>query len=465
MNDDQVTDLDKTIVGTSAQSSADIMDTTGETKDFGAEQTTVPETPAARKIAFQKPTTENKVEFRYETFFEFLPRMDYLAEGAMGAVFRAEDREFGRRVALKQVKSNRRVKLNDSIQSSFFLEGEVTGRLDHPGVLPMYGLGRTPDGLPFYAMKFIGSPKFTKLIDDFHEAEAQPDRDPGQSNQEFRNLLNHLRSACLTIQYAHDNGVLHCDIKPDNIMTGEYGETYVVDWGLALLVGPMQDGLMMHTTDTGTGTHPVSPRREESRAALHKDQGGSRDYIGGSPAYMSPEHHQSTADRKLADMSPACDVFSLGVTLYQILTGVVPVNAVASEEHHRRFFRMRMADYLPPRELKPAIPKALEAICLKAIAKEPKDRYESAKALADDLERWQAGEPVVAYPENWLERSRRWARRNRTAVSAIAATLLVVTFFSLLTAGLLGRKNAELAEKNNQIEKQNEEIRAERNRA
>ncbi|MFM7316979.1 MAG: protein kinase domain-containing protein, partial [bacterium] len=303
VHDDQVTDLDKTIVGTSPQSSADIMDTTGETKDFGAEQTTVPETPAARKIAFQKPTTENKVEFRYETFFEFLPRMDYLAEGAMGAVFRAEDREFGRRVALKQVKSNRRVKLNDSIQSSFFLEGEVTGRLDHPGVLPMYGLGRTPDGLPFYAMKFIGSPKFTKLIDDFHEAEAQPDRDPGQSNQEFRNLLNHLRSACLTIQYAHDNGVLHCDIKPDNIMTGEYGETYVVDWGLALLVGPMQDGLMMHTTDTGTGTHPVSPRREESRAALHKDQGGSRDYIGGSPAYMSPEHHQSTADRKLADMS------------------------------------------------------------------------------------------------------------------------------------------------------------------
>ena len=465
VHDAKETDLDKTMVGGSSESSANLLDTTDETKDFGVDQTTVAEKVSPKKSVFKKPPQENKVEFRYETFFEFLPKMDYLAEGAMGAVFRAEDREFGRRVALKQVKSNRRVQLNESIQSSFFLEGEVTGRLDHPGVLPMYGLGRTPDGLPFYAMKFIGSPKFTQLIDDYHEAEAKPGRDPGQSNQEFRNLLNHLRSACLTIQYAHDNGVLHCDIKPDNIMTGEYGETYVVDWGLALLVGSLQDGLMMHTTETGTGTHPVSPRREESRAALHKDQGGSRDYIGGSPAYMSPEHHQSTADRKLADMSPACDIFSLGVTLYQILTGVVPVNAVAEEEHHRRFFRMRMADYLAPRELKPGIPKALEAICLKAIAKEPKDRYESAMAFAEDLERWQAGEPVVAYPENWLERSKRWAWRNRTTVSAIAATLLVVTFFSLLTAGLLGRKNAELALKNDQIQKQNEEILVERNRA
>lgn len=455
------------------------LDTTLETRDICETDLTNTEVPEQKSHSRPSGSAEMKVEFRYETAFEFLPKIDYLAEGAMGAVFRAEDREFGRRVALKQVKNNRRVQQNESIQSSFFLEGEVTGRLDHPGVLPMYGLGRTPDGLPFYAMKFIGSPKFTKLIDDYHEAEARPGRDPGQSNQELRHLLNHLRSACLTIQYAHDNGVLHCDIKPDNIMTGEYGETYVVDWGLALLVGPMQDGVLTQQTGTGTTIHPVSPRRGESRAALHRDQGGSRDYIGGSPAYMSPEHHQCTADRKLTEMTPACDIFSLGATLYQIITGVVPVNAVTEEGYPRRFARMRLADYINPRTLKPGLSKSLEAICLKAIAKDPGDRYESAKALADDLERWQAGEPVSAYPENWQERSIRWARRNRTTVVAIAATLFVVTFFSLITAGLLGRKNVELAQKNNlidqqlnelgrqnsEIQRQNVEIGRERNRA
>jgi serine/threonine protein kinase len=452
------TEFDQTIKNPESASEKDsptnLMETEEQQESQKKEPQKATEKSKIRVIRTNEP--ETKFEFRYETFFEFLPKLDYLAEGAMGAVYRAEDREFGRRVALKQVKSNRKIQMNDSIQSSFFLEGEVTGRLDHPGVLPMYGLGRTPDGLPFYAMKYIGSPAFTSLIEKYHENEKQPGRDQGEANQELRSLLAHLKSACLTIQYAHDNGVLHCDIKPDNIMTGEYGETYVVDWGLALLIGAGKDSPVRESI--GKVSQTVIPRREESRAALHRDQGGSRDYIGGSPAYMSPEHHQCTADRRLADMSPACDVFSLGVTLYQILTGVVPVNAIASEEYYKRFSRMRSADYLPPRQLKATLDKPLESICLKAIAKEPAERYQSAKALADDIDRWLAGEPVSAYRENFVERSGRWSRKHRSAVAAIASSLLILTFFALITAGLLSRKNAELAEKNGQIENQNQEL-------
>ena len=381
-----------------------------------------------------KQAEDKKQSLRYETVFDFYAKADYLAEGAMGYVFQAEDREFGRKVALKQVKSRPGSRADQLAHSSFFLEGEVTGRLDHPGVLPMYGLGRTPDGLPFYAMKYIGSPKFTSLIDDFHAAETRPGRDSSQSNQEFRNLLNHLRSASLTMQYAHDSGVLHCDIKPDNIMTGEYGETYVVDWGLALLHNSKLESENDFTQSASIRMHPVSPKRADSREALHRDQGGSRDYIGGSPAYMSPEHHRCSSSGDLSDMTPACDIFALGVTLYQILTGIVPVYAVKDEERHRRFARMQFADYAPPRSVKSTIPRSLEAICLKAIARKPEDRYVSALAMADDLEKWLAGEPVSAYRENFQESSRRWAKKNRSAVTALASALIILAFGSLLIA-------------------------------
>lgn len=160
------------------------------------------------------------------------------AQGGMGEVFLAEDQEITRPVALKMMSAGSNIqnqRQKQFWQAFFLLEGEITGRLDHPGVVPVYGLGSTAAGRPYYAMKFVDSPTLEMLIQEYHQAESLSTRSTGQSNQKLRNLLGHFRAACLTIQYAHDRGVLHCDIKPANIMTGEYGETFVVDWGLAIL--------------------------------------------------------------------------------------------------------------------------------------------------------------------------------------------------------------------------------------
>ncbi|MBI1322047.1 protein kinase [bacterium] len=379
------------------------------------------------------PRTTGETRVRFETEFTFTEPGDFLGRGAFGEVFRSEDREFQRKVALKRLQAKHLAQGLTPV--SFLLEAEINGKLDHPGVLPMYGLGKTPAGVPFYVMKAIEAPNFGQVIDEFHAAEASKSRDPGESNQQFRKLLDHLRSVCMTMQYAHDRGVLHCDLKPANIMTGSYGETYVVDWGLALLITPPLEDDWDKTRDYAPVNHPLGEIHPDRRAALHDSQGGSRGFIGGTYAYMSPEHHRAHEDTEktsLKAMTPACDVFALGVILYQILTGKLPCTAVECEDKARQADRARTADYVPPLSVKPNVPKALSAICMKALAPEPKKRYRSAAALEDDLEKWLADEPVSAYRENHSERSRRWIRKNRGKAATIAASLVFATLMSTL---------------------------------
>lgn len=418
------------------------------------DETVVP--PVAR------PDPDSETRLRFETEFTFNETVDLLGKGAFGDVFRSEEREFQRKVALKRLQNKHLAQ--ELTPVSFLLEAEINGKLDHPGVLPMYGLGKTPSGVPFYVMKMIDAPDFGQVIEEFHGAEARPGRDPGESNQQFRKLLDHLRSVCMTVEYAHDRGVLHCDLKPANIMTGSYGETYVVDWGLALLVNPVDD--WDKTRTYAPVNHPLGDVHPDRRAALHDSQGGSRYFIGGTLGYMAPEHrraHEGSASDSLKLMTPACDVFALGVMLYQILTGKLPCAAITDEDKARQAERARTADYLPPKAVKPGVPKALSAICMKALAPDAKNRYRTTAALADDLEKWMADEPVSAYRENLAERSRRWARRNRSAVSAIAASLTFLAFGAVFF-GLLQTQHArELSvERNRAIESEQRAIRNER---
>ncbi len=329
----------------------------------------------------------------------------YHARGGLGEVLAAHQEELDRTVALKRIRPDR---LHDTARRRFLREAAITARLQHPGIVPIYGLGHDKDG-PFYTMPFIEGQTLQEAIDAFHGDEALG-RDSGRRALSFRGLLQQFIAVCNTMAYAHDQGVIHRDLKPSNIMLGPYGETLVMDWGLAKRVG---------TDDAGVEVDGDAPSPSPSPEALT-----ATGAVLGTPHYMSPEQARGEPT------SPASDVFNLGLILYAILTGKSPyADAVLQGGNFQR--AVREAAVVPPRRQNPGLPGALQAICLKALAARPEDRYSSPRALADDIAKWMADEPVAACPEPWLTRLARWSRHNRTTVG-IAFTAMTVTLAGLM---------------------------------
>ncbi len=334
------------------------------------------------------------------------------AKGGLGAVFVALDNELHREVALKQILDH----LADDTTSRqrFLIEAEITGGLEHPGIVPVYGLGIQGDGRPYYAMRFVKGDSLKEAIEHFRRDDPLPggdggqrpgkgpSHDPGRRSLELRKLLRRFLDVCNAIDYAHSRGVIHRDIKPANLIVGKHGETLVVDWGLAKAVGK---------SDPGSG----------ERTLLPSSASGSSETLPGSalgtPAYMSPEQAEGDLDR----VGPRSDVYSLGATLYCLLTGRPPY---AGDDAGAILRAVKRGEYRPPRAIDPSIDSALEAVCRKAMATKPDERYPSCRALADDVERWMADEPVTAWHEPRSRRARRWARRNRTAVTGAVVALV-----------------------------------------
>ena len=320
------------------------------------------------------------------------------AKGGLGVVFVALDSELHREVALKQILE----KHADDLVSRqrFVAEAEITGGLEHPGVVPVYGLGTDAGGRPYYAMRFVNGETLKDAIARFY-LDGVLKADPGRRSIELRKLLRRFTDVCNAIDYAHSRGVIHRDLKPANIIVGKHGETLVVDWGLAKAVG---------RADPSVGEQTLLPSSSGSSETLP----GS---ALGTPAYMSPEQARGELNR----LGARSDVYSLGATLYCLLTGKPPfegddVGAILRAVQEGQFQR--------PSQYDPALDKALEAVCLKAMATQAEDRYPTPKALADDLDRWMADEPVTAWHEPLGRRARRWAKRNRTAVTAAAVALV-----------------------------------------
>jgi serine/threonine-protein kinase len=320
------------------------------------------------------------------------------AEGGLGEVHLATDQELGRQVALKRIKGSRA----DDADSRwrFVREAEVTGRLEHPGVVPVYGLVQDDLGQPCYAMRFIEGETLRDAIRRYHAS--------GEPRLALRELLGRFVAVCNTMAYAHARGVIHRDLKPANVMLGKYGETLVVDWGLAKVLQDAES-----TPETGSAEEKNVPETMQGQVA-------------GTPAYVSPEQANGEWDR----VGPASDVFCLGATLYEILTNQVPYKGADALE---AVDKARRGEFPHPRQLKREVPRALEAVCLKAMAKKPEERYAEAKELAEDVERWLADEPVSVYRGTITERLGRWARRHRTAVVAG----LAVGVAALVGVGLL----------------------------
>jgi len=352
------------------------------------------------------------------------------AKGGLGQVSVASDDELHREVALKEIQDRHADDPNS--RSRFVLEAEITGGLEHPGIVPVYGLGQYADGRPYYAMRFIRGDSLKDAIERFHEAEGQK-RDPGERALDLRQLLGRFVDVCNAIAYAHSRGVLHRDLKPGNIMLGQYGETLVVDWGLAKAQG---------RPDIATSAEGLL--KPASVAGSAPTQMGS---AIGTPQYMSPEQ----ASGRLDQLGPPSDVYSLGATLYCLLTAQPPCT---DTDVGVLLKKVQKGDFPSPRQVKATVPPALEAICLKALALQPQHRYGAPRALADDVEHWLADEPVGAYREPWTARAGRWARRHRTGVTAAVAALLVAVVGLLTATVLLGAANdrersaKELAQKN-----------------
>ena len=309
----------------------------------------------------------------------------------------ALDTELNREVALKQILDSHAD--DEASRNRFVREAEITGGLEHPGIVPVYGLGTYGDGRPYYAMRLIKGDSLKEAIDAFHcpgggpamptgQASVSAERDrltpeaagvaglTGSRDLELRKLLRRFTDVCNAIDYAHSRGVLHRDIKPGNVIVGRHGETLVVDWGLAKATGH---------ADPTSGERTLKPTA---------DSGSTETLPGlalGTPAYMSPEQAAGDLDR----LGPQSDVYSLGATLYTVLTGKPPFAGEVDEV----IGCVQRGEFRPPRQVDSSIDPALEAVCLKAMALRPSDRYATPRALADDVERWTADEPVLAWRE------------------------------------------------------------------
>jgi serine/threonine-protein kinase len=344
------------------------------------------------------------------------------ARGGLGEVFVARDDELNREVALKRIQP--RYRDHAESRRRFLVEAEVTARLEHPGVVPVHGLVHDASGQPCYAMRFVAGETLQDAIARFHSPQTPGLPAGGFDSLPFRQLLGRFVAVCNTVAYAHSRGVLHRDLKPTNILLGKYGETLVVDWGLA---GSCPRG----AGEAANGEEFLTPQAQgagETRAGT----------VIGTPAYMSPEQAAGHWDA----VGPASDVFSLGATLYQLFTGAPLYGGTTLDEALDRARRRR---FVPPRQLKKQVPRPLEAVCLRALAKRPGDRYPSAAELAADVERWLAGEPAHAYPEPLAARLGRLVKRHRTLAAAVAAAVLVA-LGSLAVAAVFLEK-ARAAEK------------------
>jgi eukaryotic-like serine/threonine-protein kinase len=306
-----------------------------------------------------------------------------VGRGGLGRVLRAQDRVLDRPVALKEL-----LAASDGTRKRFVREALITSRLQHPSIVPVYDAGHRSDRSPYYAMKLVAGKPLDKAI-----AEAS-------TLAQRLALLPAVLAVADAMAYAHSERIIHRDLKPTNVIVGRYGETVVIDWGLA-----------KDLTADDRDTLDAGPYRAPD---LHHTAAGM---LLGTPAYMAPEQAAGQP------VDERADVYALGAILYHVICGTAPHEGTTLEEMVRRVVGGAVR---PLAEREPAVPRDLAAIVNKAMALEPSGRYVTAQGLADDLRRYLTGQLVASHAYGTRELLRRWLKRHRGAVTVALAALLVV---------------------------------------
>src|SRR6476646_10563905 len=314
--------------------------------------------------------------------------LEEIGRGGMGVIYRARQRHSRRIVALKRILSYH-ADSQDTLMR-FRREAQAAANLDHPNILPIYEVSESHDGLPFFSMKFAAA---GSLLEAASALRSQP-----------RRAVALMAKVARAVQYAHEQGILHRDLKPGNILLDGRGEPLVSDFGLAKWLEPTG-----HLTRTPT--------------------------VFGTPGYIAPEQVNGSA----GNLTPAADVYSLGAVLFDLFTGQPPFTG----EHALKTIQQATQKPAPKlRSLAPALDRDLEIICAKCLERDPQARYRSAGELADDLERWLHGRSIVARPVSPPVHVWRWARRN-PVIAGMSALLLVL---ALAVGGLIWKNQVAVKE-------------------
>ena len=313
-----------------------------------------------------------------------------IAKGGMGRVLEARDLRLGRAVAIKEL-----LPKNRDAARRFEREARITARLQHPSIIHVYEAGVWAGGEPFYAMPKVSGRSLDKVV-----AERK-------TLAERLSLLPNVIAVADALAYAHNENVIHRDLKPANVLVGEFGETVVIDWGLA--------------KDLGAPSDPKESLQLRLRATAEETVSGS---VVGTPAYMPPEQARGDA------VDQRADVYALGALLYKVLAGEAPYHGDSSKEV------LELVKARPPRpvqELVPDAPPDLVAIVGKAMARDPDARYITASALAQDLKRFETGQLVGAHRYTVGQLARRWLRRHRVAVGVASAALVAMIALGVIS--------------------------------
>lgn len=320
-----------------------------------------------------------------------------VGQGGIGRVFLARDQHLGREVAIKELLPCKDRQDLPRRLNRFVREIKITGQLEHPGVVPIYEVGLRDDGTLYYVMKYVRGKTMQTAIDEAGTRAGQ------EAQGERLKLLNPLIDVCEAMSYAHSRGVVHRDLKPDNIILGEFGETIILDWGLAKLQREPAD-------DARQG----APRMISPIAGITMDG-----EILGTPAFMAPEQ----IDTRFGEVNARTDVYALGTILYFILTGQLPYQGDLAA------ILYSVSSQRPspsPRERTDSLPLELVAICEKAMNKDQAERFEHAGCLAEQLRAYRDGRVVSVYAYSPRELFRRFVARNKTMLVAGLVAVLAL---------------------------------------